>query len=374
MKSIDFYMPVKIISGENAVKNSTDWLAALGKRALIVTSKNAARASGALDDLTEALDSAGVQWRVYDGILPNPQLSACREAGKSAREFAAGFIIGVGGGSPLDAAKAAAVFAANPEINDEDFFNLRWAGTEACPYNPLPLVLIGTTAGTGSEVTNVAVLTQENGLKRSIKHNACYAQIAFCDPRYTCSQNRETTVSTALDAFCHATEGWFAGEGNPVLDRFAEMAFRILGARLPAFLDADRLPDECARADLLYASIYAGVVLDARGTSYPHPFGYVLTEDYGIPHGRACAVFLPSLLNRAARFAPRRADAFYGVLGLRHEELIDLLQRLNPIHIQLTPQRLEGYLPRFSGLKHYQITPGGFSAELARELFESLFG
>ncbi|MDR1892830.1 MAG: iron-containing alcohol dehydrogenase, partial [Oscillospiraceae bacterium] len=309
MNHIDFYMPVRIISGENAVTNNADSLAALGKRALIVTSKNAARASGALDDFANALESMGIAFCVYDGILPNPHLSSCRKAGLISREFAADFIIGIGGGSPLDAAKAAAIFAANPEINDEEFFALRFVSA------PPPLVLAGTTAGTGSEITNVAVLTMENGVKRSIKHNACYAKIAFCDPRYTCSQSFDTTVSTALDALCHATEGWFAGEGNPILDRFAEMAFRILSARLPAFLEADRHPEISTRADLLYASIYAGVVLDARGTSYPHPFGYVLTEDYGIPHGRACAVFLPSLLARADRFVPRRADAFYSVFG-----------------------------------------------------------
>ena len=165
---------------------------ALGSRCLIVTGRNSAKASGALDDCTAALDEHGVPWQVFDGIGQNPLLSSCHAAGTAARDFGADFLIGIGGGSPLDGVKAAAVYAANPELTPPDVYG-GWK-------NPaLPFALIGTTAGTGSEVTRVSVLTHDGtGRKKSISGPDLYARISLGDPRrYTASLPRRFTISTA---------------------------------------------------------------------------------------------------------------------------------------------------------------------------------
>ena len=170
----NFHMPVHVVSGEGAVARNSTLLRTLGRRCLIITGGSSAKRSGALADVTAALDLWEIGWAVYDAVGPNPLVSACHEAGVVARSVRAEFIIGIGGGSPLDAAKAAAIFAANEELAPMDIFQREGANP------PLPLALVGTTAGTGSEVSPVAVLTiDESGRKKSISGADCYARIAF---------------------------------------------------------------------------------------------------------------------------------------------------------------------------------------------------
>ena len=113
---LDCYMPVRLISGRGCVKANGSVFSSAGKRCLIVTSGTAAKKSGALDDVRAVLNSEGIEYGVFDGITENPLLSSCEKAGKSAYDAGAQFIIGIGGGSPLDSAKAAAIFAANPSL------------------------------------------------------------------------------------------------------------------------------------------------------------------------------------------------------------------------------------------------------------------
>ena len=206
-----FYMPARMLVGDGVVAQNAPLLAGLGTRCLLVTGKNSARISGALEDVTAALDSQGIPWQVFDGIGQNPLLSACHAAGRAAREFGADFLIGIGGGSPLDGAKAAAVYAANPELAPREIY-----GGHSVPA--LPFALVGTTAGTGSEVTRVSVLSDdETGRKRSISTPDLYARLSFGDPRrYTASLSRRFTISTALDAVAHAVESYFAKTADPI--------------------------------------------------------------------------------------------------------------------------------------------------------------
>lgn len=127
-----FYMPVRMLSGEGCVGAHPEVFQQLGRRCLIVTGRSGAKRSGALDDLTVLLDAAGIRWTVFDQITQNPLLSDCKRCGQAAREFGADFLAGIGGGSPLDATKAAAVFAANDSPP--------WRFTSAAgPTAPCPL-------------------------------------------------------------------------------------------------------------------------------------------------------------------------------------------------------------------------------------------
>ena len=198
-------IPVKVVSGKNAVKNNAHLLSALGKRCIIVTGGKSAVLSGALSDVKEALTENNIEFTVYDKIGPNPRLDHCHEAGKLAREFGADFIFGIGGGSPLDAAKAVAVYATNPEFSLTDIYSV------TNRKKALPIALVGTTAGTGSEVGRVSVLTNpETGRKGSIAPDDCYPTISFADSTYTETVPYDITVSTALDALAHAIEGYMS--------------------------------------------------------------------------------------------------------------------------------------------------------------------
>ena len=205
----DVFMPVRVISGKGAVRANAAVLCGFGEKCLIVTGGASAKSSGALEDCVFALKSAHVAYEIFSGIEPNPQTAACFQAGVLAREIGAQFIVGIGGGSPMDAAKAIAVYAANPEMDELAVYS------RAVPAKALPVLLIGTTAGTGSEVTGVSVLTNSvTGKKKSISGADCYAAVSFCDYSYTLSAPPAVTVSTALDAFAHAAESYLASSAN----------------------------------------------------------------------------------------------------------------------------------------------------------------
>lgn len=357
------YMPVKCFWGDGCVADNSAALA-LGKSCLIVTGKNSAKLSGALADAISALKKEGVSYGIFDGIGENPLISACHKAGEAAREIRADFILGIGGGSVLDASKAIAIYASNSDLSPIDIYKREYRN------KALPVALIGTTAGTGSEVTAVAVLTNdETGIKKSISGPDCYAAISFCDPKYTCSMSYKTTVSTALDAFAHAIEGFFTQKCDGVLRLFAEKCIPELYSCLEILSNTDTVPDEI-REKLYYASIYAGLVINTCGTAFPHPLGYVLTENYGVPHGMACAAFFSPFIDRCAKFAPEKFADFC--------KMTDDIGKVKAVISALTDlgdtiigkENAEKYALRWQSVipRNFTASPGGLTQKEAAEI------
>ena len=338
---MNFYMPVNLQIADNAVINSAAQMAAYGKRCLIVTGPSAAKRSGALDDVTRALDAQDISWQVYDQIKANPTVQSCLEAAEQAVAFGAEFIIGIGGGSPLDAAKVVAVAAANRGMDEKCLYGKQWK-------NPrLPLVLIGTTAGTGSEVTAVAVLTNEAGMKKSIRDDMLYADLALGDPKYTMSLPRSITVSTGIDAVTHCTESYFSKKANAVSRACALQGMELLLPPLQALAQGDTLSYE-QRDNLYQGSIMAGLAISVTGTVFAHNVGYYFSENHGLPHGEACALFLPELLEHAEAAAAEYSAAYYRKLGITKDELIALTHTLLPLpEIKLTEDLIDSILPRW---------------------------
>ncbi len=363
-----FHMPVQVISGPGCLSGGGKRLRQWGRRCLVVTGEHSARVSGALGDALAMLEGAGIEATVFPGIGPNPLLTQCQAAAAAAEACRADFLLGIGGGSVMDASKAAAWLAANAISDETRLFE----GTLRHP--PLPLALVGTTAGTGSELTAVAVLTVDrNHRKRSVTHPHCYAKLVFADPRYTDTVPYPTTVSAALDALSHTVEGWFAPACGDLPTLFAEKALSLLGDGLSHLAaHPGELPGQPERDALYAASLYAGMVLNATGTAFPHPFGYILTEDFGIPHGQACAVFLPALTRRAESVCPARAARLFALFGGR-DRYEQTLAALTVSGIRMTEEQIAGYAARWPGLKNFARTPGGFSPEEGVALFRDLF-
>lgn len=363
---IDAYMPARIVSGKNCVRENAALLSPLGKKCLIVTGGSSAEKSGALADLTAALERCGIAYARYDGIAPNPTVESCFEAGALARETGADFIAGIGGGSAQDAAKAAAIFAACPDMGLTDIY------TRAIPSPRLPLVLIGTTAGTGSEVTGVSVLTNgATGRKKSISGADCYADISFCDYRYTLSVPFDTTVSTALDAYCHAAESYLAGSCNDLTSLYALKAVGMLHGFVTAPRDYELT--EALREKLYIASLYAGLAINVTGTDFPHTVGYYLTENYGVPHGRACAVFMPVLIERAKRYCPEKLEAMEAVTKRGSAETAALIKAAAAVNASIGREEAETAAQRWSGgVKNFDRSPGGFTVADAAQALTSI--
>lgn len=363
-----FYMPVNVIGGKDAVSQHKEELALLGKSCLIVCGQNSAQLSGALADVTKALDELEIKYTVFDEITQNPKTSDCHRAGQVARDYFSEFIIGIGGGSQLDAAKAVAVYASNKHLEPDDIY------TEAMMLPPLPVVLVGTTAGTGSEVTGVSVLTKEDGKKKSVSGKAYYAKIAYADPSYTYSVPYEFTVSTAIDAFSHATESLFSNKCNGVSEMYAKKAIPELWKGIKFFYENQAVPTDKMRDNLYYASIIAGMALNLTGTCYPHTLGYKLTEDFGMPHGFACAAFLPSFVKRALEFKSELAMEYLSALGvstIEFEKIINSLVDLS--EIKMTEEQIDSYCEGWQSVKNFTNSPAGFSALEAKKLLSDMF-
>ncbi|MCR4564205.1 MAG: iron-containing alcohol dehydrogenase [Clostridiales bacterium] len=359
---------VRLISGENAVINNVSELKKFGEKCLIVTSGTAAVKSGALSDVKAALEKGNIRYEIFGRITENPKTADCFEAGEKAREFGADFITGIGGGSPLDAAKAIAVYASNPQIDSPDLIY-----SLPVENKPLPVVLIGTTAGTGSEVTGVSVLTNCQGKKKSVKGENYYAALVFADPKYTYSLPFSVTVSTALDALCHATESFFSARANGESEYYSKVALPYIWDELTKLKNTRNLPDNDARERLYDGSLFAGAAINITGCCFPHTVGYYLTEKHGVSHGRACAVFLPDFVRRAMNCMPEKAEKYLNWLGTDIDAFEKTVLSLADIKIDLNEKELENYLPNWEKAANFDNSPGGYSKEDAQKLIEKLF-
>lgn len=369
----NLHLPINVKSGKNAVDLNSHLLKSFGNTCLIVTGGKSSRLCGALSDMENALRKEGISYDIYDKIGPNPRLDHCFEASAKAREIGAYFIVGIGGGSPLDAAKAVAVYASNPDMAMDEIY------TQTDRNKALPIVLVGTTAGTGSEVGRVSVLTHPvTGRKKSISPMDCYPALTLADPIYTASMPYDITVSTALDAMAHVLEGYMGSKCTDIPTLFGEKAIELIWKGL-CFLYENReerlLPDETLRAELYYGSLYAGITLAYCGTAFPHPLGYVLTENYGVPHGKACTAFMGLFVDRAAEFTPERLDRALSIMNTDKNTFKAVIETLTDLKgITMTENEIKAFCERWSAVPaNFTFSPGGFTKEDAENAFRTLF-
>lgn len=362
------YMPVRVIAGRGAIAKNADKLA-LGRHALIVTGRSSARLCGALDDVIAALDAVEISYTVFDRITENPPLLLCHEGGALAAKAGADFVIGIGGGSPLDAAKAVAAFAANPQIAPDEVYD-----PDKRVNASLPIVAIPTTAGTGSEVNPYSVLTLPDGEhKKTFTADCSWPRVAFVDPKYTDTLPHKTTVSTALDAFAHALESYL----SPKSTAFSEAAALFAAERIWDVLS--QYPDaftEEMRDALSAASTAAGMAISVTGTGFPHPLGYSLTLLDGVPHGRACAIFAEDYIsyNEKTECGKERIARFAAACGTTPKVMKTYLPALSEVEFSFTNEEIERRLALVENAKNYQNSPYVISKEEMRVIYKRLFG
>lgn len=281
-----FYMSTKVIYGENVVSNSGELISSLGKKALLVTGRNSAKISGAYKDVTEVLNKYKVEYCIFDQVEENPSIETILIGEEIGKLENMDFVIAIGGGSPLDAAKAISVMVKSKCTIDEVFTkkNLQFH----------PIVAIPTTAGTGSEVTPYAIIVDENaGTKKGIA-TAVYPKIAFLDVKYTMSLSEKVTLDTAVDALSHIIEGYLTSRANIFSDALGEKALSLF-SECKDELKVGAFTKE-VREKLLLASNFAGMQIAQSGTSIPHLLGYQLTVHKGITHGRANGILMVEYL------------------------------------------------------------------------------
>ena len=367
--NLNSFMPVKLITGAGCVRASGKELAKLGKCCLIVTGKKSAKVSGALQDVTDTLEGNGQRWVLFDEIGQNPRLTDCMAAAEKAIAAGAEFVLGIGGGSPLDAAKCIAVLAANPGMTQAQLYAFDWAKA------PLKIVAVGTTAGTGSEVTKVSVITTPDGRKKSFHNEAIFPALALGDPAYTMSLPPLVTRATAVDVLAHCAESFFSRSANHISRSYAVEGIRLLLSVFPVMAETgcEHLDYE-TREKLYCASIYGGLAINVTGTCFPHTMGYLLTETFGVPHGTACAVFQKEFYEYNKAVVPALAAEYLERIGCSEEAYFNLLEKLTPpCEITMEEDLIAASHGRWIGNGSIAKCQGVFSADMADEILRRKF-
>ncbi len=246
--------------------------------------------NGVIDRIVGALAARGVDVRIVRGVEPEPTIENVETVFREQIvPFAPDAILSIGGGSVLDAAKLFAVRLTNDQPLRE------WLGIDLIKRPGIPLILVPTTAGTGSEVTPNAIVTlPDEALKVGIVSRHLLPQLVVLDAELTFDLPKPITAATGIDAFVHALESYISTKANPVSDMFAMESMRLIGANIvEAYQDGRSIK---AREAMMLGSMYGGLALTAAGTAAVHALAYPLGGMFGITHGVANAMLLPHVM------------------------------------------------------------------------------
>ena len=287
-----FNMTTKLYIEKDAVSNHKKDIEGFGKKALIVTGHNSSRINGSLSDVENTLQSIGTEYIVYNKTDENPSVENILVAREFALSFDPEYVIGIGGGSPLDASKAIALMLANPSFGKELLFD-----TSLNYKKALPVICIPTTCGTGSEVTPYSILTlHDKQTKSSIPHHI-FPELSLGDGKYLSYAPDNILINTAVDALGHFIESHINAKQTSFSCLFTEKGLSMWQTVKTILLKKEKTYDDYET--LLTVSSIAGMAISHTGTSLPHGMSYSLTYNYGIPHGKAVGTFLPAYINNS---------------------------------------------------------------------------
>jgi len=307
MPTLAFALPTKIFFEEDCVKNHPEAFH-LGKKALLVTGRSSARHNGSEKDVLNILNAAGIACQVFNEVDSNPDIAVIRRGAEAAKICNADFIIAIGGGSPMDAAKAIALTACQ-DIPDEKLFDGNYQDAA------LPLVMLPTTAGTGSEVTPYSILSDTySQTKRTIASPLLFPRFALLDPRYQQQLPLPITIHTALDALSHNIESCLSKKSNVLITALAQEGIHAIGTCFPALCGQSPIT-QGIRSQLMYGSLLGGIAIAHTGTNIVHALGYSLTYFRHIDHGRANALLLVAFLQWISSTAPQQIKAILDAAG-----------------------------------------------------------
>ena len=276
----------KIVHGNGSIKDAAKEVKSLkGSRALIVTDPGLAKLN-VQQPLEEVLTAGGIAWELFAKAELEPSMDSIQACADAAKDFKADVLIGFGGGSALDTTKAAAVLLSNEGPIDKYF------GMNLVPNPSLSKILIPTTAGTGSEMTNISVLADtKNGGKKGVVSEHMYADVVLLDASLTVGLPPRVTAMTGVDAFVHAMESFCGIAATPITDALNLAAMKMVGANIrQAYANGGNL---AARDAMLYGSALAGMGFGNTQNGIIHAVGTTLPVECHIPHGLAIAICSP---------------------------------------------------------------------------------
>jgi len=296
-----FFSPNKVLFGIGASKELGKEAKALGGTKVLIVTDPGVVNSGLVASLRTNLEEAEMKVFLFDRVEPEPSAPLVDESAQLAKENGVDIVIGVGGGSSLDVAKGASLLASAPGNV------LDYCGMDLIPKRGLPKILVPTTAGTGSEVTRVFVVTdKKDNMKKVVYSNYAISDLALVDPMLTLSMPSKVTADTGMDALVHAIETYVSMNATPFSDLLASKAIELIAKYLPiAFAKSENIE---ARYHMSLASLLAGLAFASGGLGAVHALAYPLGTEFHLPHGRTNAIMLPhvikfNLIGNRSRYA-----------------------------------------------------------------------
>lgn len=288
MKNFNHFSPTEIVFGCGRINEIAELTARFGKKALLVTESMEGPLASVFSMISDLLKEGSIEVEQFDGVIPNPTTDVVTRGADKAKAFGAQVIIGVGGGSSMDTAKAIAVEATHPGTAWD--YNCH---TDGPSEKTLPIIAISTTAGTGSQATQCAVITKtEDKDKSAIWHKNIFPKIAIVDPELTATMPKSVTAQTGFDAFCHNFEAYISVNTNPLVEIMALDAIWRVVEYLPRALADGR--DMEAREQMSWVDTLGGFTNSNGGVTLPHGLGMQVGGHCPkVTHGQALAAIYP---------------------------------------------------------------------------------
>lgn len=370
----EHFSPTKIIFGRGRLKELGCITQKLGSKALLICGLSAVREGGALKTVVELLKASSIEVAIYDQVVPNPTSARVEEAIILAKHHNSQFVIGLGGGSVIDLAKAVALGICLPAQSIDGLIGK----TLSSSFCAMPLIAIPTLFGSGSEVTKSAIIKDSNRrFKSGIRGEVLFPKIAFIDPELTSSASLQLVKESVFDALAHVIETFVSRKSNPFSQMISEKVLEWIGELLPKLVINERTPSMDDTLGLV--SILGGVNVAACGTCFPHRLEQAMASLYETPisHGQGLAIVYRSWLLHAYPYAKDRFDRISTFLGSRdiHQAIDNIIEQFS-LNVTLkdigfTQKDIPEIIQKVSGATENDPIEGVHSEYLEKILIQS---
>ena len=294
-----YFLPVNIEFGSGKVAKAGELTKPYGKKALIVTGHSSAKKSGLYDKVKDSLKAEGIDAVLFDKVAQNPLTTTAAEGAAFAKENGCDVVVAIGGGSIMDCAKAIAFLAVNDGDVSDYIFGKKASDTA------LPIILIPTTCGTGSEGNGIAVLTNpDNGDKKSLRCNAIVAKVSIVDPECMMTMPKYVLASVGLDALCHNMEAYTSKIAQPFTDALSLYAVDLIAHNLVDVYKGTGSKESWEKITL--ASTIGGMVINTAGVTLAHGMEHPASGLKDIVHGKGLAALTPTIIEASYQGAPEK--------------------------------------------------------------------
>lgn len=321
MKNFEMSIPTRVMFGAGSLNKLKEAAGGLGKKALLVAAAGSMRKTGILARVVNLLKEANIEVVVDDNVEPNPRTTYIDSMVKVVNNEKCDFVVGLGGGSSMDAAKAISFVSVNGG-KMADYHPGGCRGDMEGVEDGLPIIAITTTAGTGSEVTMFAVITNpDKNEKPGIGHTSMYPTISIVDPELMLSMPKSVTANTGIDVLFHAVEAYLSTVATPFTDLLAEEAIKLVMDNLGKVLDDGSNLE--ARSKMAWANTLAGVAIVQASTVAIHGMGHPIGGHTNAPHGLTMASLGVAYFNYTYDANVKKYAHIARLLGMRDEALTE---------------------------------------------------